>query len=1049
MTETNRTPGNVKLGFEWFRLAKDRNNQYIYQRKTLQAQSLNIRSNIISATDSGLLEERHSCTDGFGFARSTGADDGYHFGINMFVNDAGEIYALPSPFYGVDEDNEQRVFTQPPVATFELMDGEKITTYFLQDGTCCKITGISAPKFFYKRIKTFEGSFRPSDAVVFQNRVYIAMGGSIDKKKIVSVADNGSGKARFTTATAHRLTTGDVVRIQKSTVTNYNGQWRVTVISPTVFDVTQLAFVAPSGTFSAFVYKLTNGVLRVFDGSTFSVQNETYNNVTSVSNNGSGKARFTTASAHGLSVGDRVFLFDFNVAAYNSLTTSGASILYTVSDVPTSTAFDVDGIDFTTTAIGAVSRQDSDVYAEHLTVVGDLLVRAYQDVDGWKISRVDAVNSDPTLDANWTAGIGTLSVGSSDAPVTDLITVGEGEVVLKAEGVYTYHKNQGAYMNEIPELERHLNPRNGRGAIAYKGWLYIPTVIGLFRWQQDLTENVTPAKDQPISQITPTGPIGFLAGDTEALYTWNEPFRTHQNKNIDQPTAAVYIDPDGSAPADPGTDPRLDIPVDLNGLQTTGALYIGSTSRWHRVFLEVDQYDNGEKFSSASSGLSIVSIERWTGSSWVAETPFIDYTRKRKQNAFVSSSLAVDGNIVIYTNLFNNTWVNGGSVGGTQGTLSSSYYWRRIKFNTAINQPLIIKRILIGVHDAQVDKLPTNDNPERDEFFAAGGLQSVLRFEDRGARSVWQTLWGFTQKPLFQGNDGGTIYCGGATPTGVASIIQPNVFRSDVSGSRWLFLGGYHTNYVCPLGNVSNPSEAPGPHYISADTTPYFYIELPRTVFGIVDVPKYVVEMIVPDFRVDWALFNRTLIVRHRVFDDPAAEIVSTVINETSGTVPYYVNSAVSYIRFEKQRITGNYTSRIRIQNLYGFDFTFGLILSGPSRRLEKMPKLRTIVFRALPKPNFVESVSMSLEADDDTILPYQTVRRYFFNYIHPQVSSPEPMEFIDPSGRVYKFAFIQSINERFIEGPNRALKRIIDVELLLDDGVDYVNSLYYDGIIS
>jgi hypothetical protein len=1026
VTETLRKPGNVKIDHEWYRLAKDRNNQYIYQRRTIPAQSLNIRSNLIAATDSGILEERHTCIDGFGFARSTGVDDGYHYTINMFVNDAGDIYALPSAFYCVDKTNEQNRFYEPPSAVFELMQNNRTVTYFLQDGRLCKIVGVSAPKVYYTVVHTFDNAWKATDAVVFQNRAYIAMGGSIDKRKIVSVDNNGSGKARFTTETAHRLSTGDTVRIQKSSVTSYNGQWTVTVIDSTTFDVPQLTYTAPSGTFSAYVYRLTNSVMRTFDGVNMSVHNATVLNVSSVADNGSGKARITTTTSHGLSVGDRIFLFDFNVAAYNSYTTAGASIIYTVSAVVNTTTFDVEGLTFSGTATGKISRQDSDVYAEHLTVVGDLLVRAFQDIDGWKVSRADTLNSDVTLDANWTAGIGTLNVGTGDAPVTDLVTVGEGEVVLKAEGVYTYHKNQGAYMNEIPELEKHTSVRNGRGSLAYKGWLYIPTVIGVFRWQQDLTENISPARDLPVTKFTPKGPAGWLAGDTEALYVWNEPFLIQQNKNTASPSVKSYLDPDGTAPSDPGGDPTLDNPVNLNGTTTAGSLYIGSVSKWHRVYFEMDPYDNGLKHA----GLQVASVSYWNGSAWVDES-FIDYTTKRPTNTANPNTLSRDGNLIMKTNLFNAVWIPGGNVGGNQQTLSNSYYWRRIKFTANINVDIIINRILVGTHDEVFDMIPDPVSGNLDEFFGAGGVQSVLRFEDRGAKSVWQTTWAFSSKPEL--TISGNSKAGGATPTGCAAIIQPNVLGADAMNSRWLFLGGFHTNYLCPLGNGPNPAEAPGPHTITPETSPYFYIELPRTVFGLVDVPKIPIEAIVPSYRKDWKYFSRALIVRTRSFSQTDDEYVTTLVQETSGND---AGTKLGYRRTGVDTTSSNLTSRMLISGIDGLEFVFGFVFNSTQQTLESLPRLRTIVLRAIPKPKFSDVVQLTLELDDDTVLPVQTVRHYPLKFIYPLVNNLVPITFVAPNGDMFK-AVIQSINERFVEGPNRSLKRLIDMELLLIDSFD------------
>lgn len=61
-------------------------------------------------------------------------------------------------------------------------------------------------------------------------------------KTISSVADNGSGKARFATAGAHLLSTNDMIAIAGTT--DYDGYATVTVIDSTHFDVTAKSFTS-------------------------------------------------------------------------------------------------------------------------------------------------------------------------------------------------------------------------------------------------------------------------------------------------------------------------------------------------------------------------------------------------------------------------------------------------------------------------------------------------------------------------------------------------------------------------------------------------------------------------------------------------------------------------------------------------------------------------------------------------------------------------------------------------------------------------------------
>jgi hypothetical protein len=63
------------------------------------------------------------------------------------------------------------------------------------------------------------------------------------KHEIVSVADNGSGNPRYTTASAHGLTTGRNVEIKGTpTAGPYDGVISPVVVSATTFDALLQAF---------------------------------------------------------------------------------------------------------------------------------------------------------------------------------------------------------------------------------------------------------------------------------------------------------------------------------------------------------------------------------------------------------------------------------------------------------------------------------------------------------------------------------------------------------------------------------------------------------------------------------------------------------------------------------------------------------------------------------------------------------------------------------------------------------------------------------------
>lgn len=210
---------------------------------------------------------------------------------------------------------------------------------------------------------------------------------------ISSVADNGSGKPRFTTSSAHYITDGQTIYILNNTV--YAGIWTATVISPTQFDITSLTYTTSGGT--GTVYRIAssnyqialgynsgageygssysiaispythtrcagNGNIAIGYGSQPYVTNTGYcvaigteaqggyynsnsGNVyfTSVSDNGSGKCRFTTSAAHYLSDGQYVTI--------SSSIYGGNAYQVTVID---STRFDITSLTYSVTGVGYV-----------------------------------------------------------------------------------------------------------------------------------------------------------------------------------------------------------------------------------------------------------------------------------------------------------------------------------------------------------------------------------------------------------------------------------------------------------------------------------------------------------------------------------------------------------------------------------------------------------------------------------------------------------------------------------------------------------------------
>lgn len=105
--------------------------------------------------------------------------------------------------------------------------------------------GYSAGRYTLGDSNTFVGSY-----------VGQGHGGNLT---IASITDNGSGKARVTTTTAHYLYDQQYVTIENNA--SYSGYWQATLISPTVIDITSLTYSA-SG---------TTGTLNGYNSTTYDI----------------------------------------------------------------------------------------------------------------------------------------------------------------------------------------------------------------------------------------------------------------------------------------------------------------------------------------------------------------------------------------------------------------------------------------------------------------------------------------------------------------------------------------------------------------------------------------------------------------------------------------------------------------------------------------------------------------------------------------------------------------------------------------------------------
>jgi hypothetical protein len=113
-------------------------------------------------------------------------------------------------------------------------------------------TGLSNSKFQHCMISTDGGNFiiavnGVDAAMIYDGTRWYKMATTTTAATISTITRGGTGNltATLTTATAHNLVTGNRVVISGATPTEFNGTYRVTVTSPTVFTYTMA--VAPSG----------------------------------------------------------------------------------------------------------------------------------------------------------------------------------------------------------------------------------------------------------------------------------------------------------------------------------------------------------------------------------------------------------------------------------------------------------------------------------------------------------------------------------------------------------------------------------------------------------------------------------------------------------------------------------------------------------------------------------------------------------------------------------------------------------------------------------
>lgn len=681
--------------------------------------------------------------------------------------------------------------------------------------------------------------------------------------------------------------------------------------------------------------------------------------ITTAADNGSGGTRFTVSTATTYATGDNVLLSGFTAnAAYNGLWKG-----ITVID---STHFDVT-VPFGTAETGTVNRQDSDAKAEYLTIVGDLMLRAYKDPDiGWATARVDPVGSDPLVEANWTAGIGTLGVGDPNEPITSIVAVANGEVVMKSEGIYTYDTNAAAYLNQAPELLKHKHPDNGKNSFYWKGWVYVPTIVGLLRYRNGVIQDVTPGRYGTQEWDTPVGPIAAITGDAVRLYAITRPFKINMpvwsdvNADLAVEVVTDAFDEGVFVNNTDVVDGNPDTFLSTNSVYGTvlgtfqGHIYVGCKEPFHRIHVELAPPVLGEW--TPPDATTTMNVEYWNGSGWVQfGKPIGDYTTGRLSSADHTTTLFQTGDIT-WTNIPNN-WALAAP------NLDSTMYWVRLQpsqFPGDIN----IEEFMVGPHVAG-STLAFNDSTENNTDH--GGVVYVLSAKEvPNVGMVWNTLWAFNE-PTNQDSlipaPNGTNWHGGAQPVGYSSIVLPKDFRSWITGDRFLYVGMFNVSYLCPLGNKSDPTVrapfTPKLGLSASGETLANILVLPDTDMGMPKTPKALHDL-------DFDLYSAI----------GTSEINAAL---TDGLTVFYRVDFGDWVKLTQlTSVAANRPWRFaRGSEPVGKTFGIAFVYCAPNNVQEAWDlRIMNPRISAQPKPKMRELITMTVELDvDNTLFAGYTTR--------------------------------------------------------------------------
>jgi len=729
-----------------------------------------------------------------------------------------------------------------------------------------------------------------------------------------------------------------------------------------------------------------------------------------------------TTTPHGYLVGDVVYITASTITAFNGL--------WTITAVSDTTHFTIAALVSSGASVTAtVNVQDSDVKAEQLCIVGDEMVRTFYDTtSGWQTSRVDIVGSNELLVANWTAGIGTLSVGDSEGIPTALIAFGDGELVGKPEGMFAYQDDRALYANEIIELESHRHPDNCRGMAEYKGWVYIPTAIGLLRWKNGILQDVTPGRGATQGFDTPIGPIAAITGDANRLYAITQPFKINQpqtaaakTKHFAYAQGGGYITPSFSNESKV-FDGDQDSHENLSSMVAAdGHIYFGCSEQFHRIFMRFTQPGQTSGVTDADgfqiTNGAVLTIELWCdtngdgiGDAWVSRTIHYDGTRGWKNTDNDPTCLFQTGDVVFgpltHPSTGEDVWKSDANL-ASEGNLTAAVYWARVTVSQNIsgNGTTLLEEVDFGIH------VNTAFEPYHTTEIANdhGGIVYVLTMtEEQGRGVVWRVLWALSVPDLARTSE--RVY-GGTQRVGTAKIVQPGFLRSHLTGDRYLFIGLQNINYLCPLGNRPDPTNQAYLQWypytdegIDGGTRPVV-LQLPYTDFGLPTDLKTLKEI---EFQTEGVDLSGVEVWYSKDYE---AFVFVGYADDLTPNMPIILPS-------------GTEPS--------GYQFSVGISYDAASERPVRLDRFGPISLRAQPRPKMADTITLTVELEPEQVLARMVTRSAAHNQYDALKDLEEgatSVEFINISGQS-EFVQVLQVGQRAIFNTDNRPKLYADIVL-------------------